>query len=400
MIKDEDIICISNTTWFGEYTKSTVQLLSLLATRNRVIFVEYPFTWKDIFTTLLGKQKAPVSRMLGLKKRLKTIDTEKNSKILHLAIPPVLPVRFIKWDTLFFKVFKINSFIYRRQLIKCMKKLNIENPIVITAYNPFYGLSMIGKLNEKLNIYYCYDGPDKRKQRARIVTVDKQLSEKADAVITTSEFLNSVKKKINAESYTVKNGVDFDLFSAFAKQEVYARKRKLIGYIGSMDNRFDIDNVEFVIQNLPDADFEFTGNVRKQSIKEKLEKYPNVHFRPAIKPNEVPQLLSSYDIGIIPYKINEINKNIYPLKINEYLATGVPVVMTSFANLPEFEKYVSFAPDKETFLRKVNTEIKNDSITRIKDRVKFAQSNSWENRAEAFSNIISKFLNHENSKVT
>jgi hypothetical protein len=29
--------------------------------------------------------------------------------------------------------------------------------------------------------------------------------------------------------------------------------------------------------------------------------------------------------------MNEVNKNIYPLKINEYLAVGVPVVMTAFA---------------------------------------------------------------------
>ncbi|MGM0647333.1 MAG: glycosyltransferase [Bacteroidota bacterium] len=279
-----------------------------------------------------------------------------------------------------------------------MNRLNINNPIVISAYNPFYGLSMTGKLNEKLNVYYCYDGPDRRKQGERIVAVDEQLSKNADAVITTSDFLNAEKMKLNPESYTVKNGVDFDLFSSCKKQNIHSRTRKRIGYIGSLDNRFDIDIVEFAIQNLPDFDFEFTGNVRKKSIKDKLEKYPNVRFGQAIKPDKVPGLLSSYDVGIIPYKINEINKNIYPLKINEYLATGVPVVMTSFANLPEFEDFVSSANDKEMFLNQIIHEIESDNPTKINERVQFAKSNSWENRAEAFSNILARFLNKKTAE--
>ena len=46
MLKGKNIICISQTTWHGEFTKSTVQLLSLLAKNNNVVFIEYPFTVK------------------------------------------------------------------------------------------------------------------------------------------------------------------------------------------------------------------------------------------------------------------------------------------------------------------------------------------------------------------
>ena len=66
MLKGEDIICIANTSWFGNYAKSTVQILERLATNNRVLFVEYPYTIKDIYATLRGKQNAPVKRMLGV----------------------------------------------------------------------------------------------------------------------------------------------------------------------------------------------------------------------------------------------------------------------------------------------------------------------------------------------
>jgi hypothetical protein len=59
--------------------------------------------------------------------------------------------------------------------------------------------------------------------------------------------------------------------------------------------------------------------------------------------------LAKYDLGIIPYKMNEVNRNIYPLKINEYLAVGVPVVMTAFADLTDFKSTVKAASSREFF---------------------------------------------------
>ena len=64
MIKGKDIICISYTTWEGEYTKSTVQLLSILALHNNVVFIEYPRTVKDLILGILGQLKIPVSSSL------------------------------------------------------------------------------------------------------------------------------------------------------------------------------------------------------------------------------------------------------------------------------------------------------------------------------------------------
>jgi hypothetical protein len=74
-----------------------------------------------------------------------------------------LPVDFISNESVFKKNFSINTFIYRNQLRKTIKELKLVDPI-ITAYNPMYGLPMINKLNEYLNIYYCYDGMDTQRQ--------------------------------------------------------------------------------------------------------------------------------------------------------------------------------------------------------------------------------------------
>ena len=154
--------------------------------------------------------------------------------------------------------------------MKAMKKLNFQDPILLTAYNPFYGLAMDGKLDEKVHIYYCYDGVESGFFGKRIFEFEDTFSSKVKGIITSSEYLNAGKLKLNANSYVVKNGVDFPSFQKFAKRFVYVRKRKKVGYIGTLDPRFDIDTVEFAIQELTDFDFEFTGDMRNEAMKARL----------------------------------------------------------------------------------------------------------------------------------
>lgn len=391
MIEGKTIICISQTTWHGEFTKSTVQLLSLLAEKNTVVFVEYPFTIKDVVMSILGKQRAQVARMLGFKSRIVDEKTDNGAIVKHLVMPPVLPVDFITNETFFKKVFSINAFIYKNQLRKTIKKLKLVDPIVVTAYNPMYGLPMIGQLNEFLNIYYCYDGMDTQRHKARIYTIEQKFCKQVDGIITTSDYLNAEKIRLNPQSYVVKNGVDFKLFVPHAKKTVLSNSSlKKVGYIGTLDFRFDIDMMEYAVKELPDVIFEFTGYLLNHAIQERLSKYKNVIFFKSVKAHEVPKLLAQYDLGVIPYKMDEVNKNIYPLKINEYLAVGVPVVMSAFANLPDFKRLVQSAETKELFKSHIENELKNDTEDLIRERIEFAKQNSWEARAKEFGTVLEK----------
>jgi teichuronic acid biosynthesis glycosyltransferase TuaH len=398
MIQGQDIICISNTTWFGEYTKSTVQIMSRLARYNRILFIEYPFTYKDIFNTFLNKQNAPVKRMLGVNHYLQKVETDQKNEIFHLVPPAMLPVDFIKNDSIFKYFFKYNIKKYSRRINKVIRELNFNNTIVITAYNPVFGLPLISKLREKLNVYYCYDGIGTRRHGKRIFSIDESFSRKTDAIITTSDFLRSEKLKFNSNTFVVKNGVDFKNFSNYSKKIVHDRRVKIVGYIGSLDHRFDIDLMDKTINKLHNFEFHFTGNLRNFKIMDVLSKYKNVRFFDSIQPNNVPKLLQSYDIGIIPYLVNDINKNIYPLKINEYMAVGVPIVMTPFADLNDFNNYVSVANNAEDFTIAIVNETMSDSSQKIHQRIEFARLNSWDNKTEEFGEILKNLINYENNQ--
>ena len=194
--------------------------------------------------------------------------------------------------------------------------------------------------------------------------------------------------------------MDYKLFVPHAKSSVSnLSTQKKVGYIGTLDFRFDIDIMEHAIKELQDVLFEFTGYLLNHSIKDRLSKYKNVSFFNSVKSYEVPKLLSQYDLGIIPYKMDEVNKNIYPLKINEYLAVGVPVVMTAFADLADFKDMAKSAENKSLFKSHIENELKNDTNTLIKNRIAFAKQNSWEGRANEFSSIIEKFISKKEQSL-
>lgn len=393
MLRSENILCVSYTMWEGPYTKSVVQLMSLLAKDNKVLFVEYPFTIKDAIWGLRGKSDAPAKRILGLEKRLEVKHTDFGSDVYTWVAPPVIPTNFIKNEKLFRVINDFNVWIFRRALKKVMRSLGMSDFVNVNAYNCYFGLPLIGAMNEKANIYYCYDGMSTNRHGNRALVLDEEFSRKVDGIIVTSDFLQKEKSQWNNFVVTVKNGVDFPLFVAAAKSKPHVdRKRKKVGYIGSVDQRFDIEKVEYTIQNLPDVDFEFVGDVRNLAVQAALSRYPNVKFLPPVAPTEVPRLLADCDAGMIPYIANDINKNVYPLKLNEYLAVGVPVVLTAFASLPEFEEIADFASTNEEFLAAIQKDLASDSTEKVAARIEFARANSWENRTRQFGDAIEKVL--------
>ncbi|MCT4603065.1 MAG: glycosyltransferase [Marinifilum sp.] len=394
MSNKKNIVCISNTTWEGFYTKSTVQLVSLLAKSNKLLFVEYPFTIKDLLFTLLGKGRAPVARMLGIKSRLVKKQSTFNTEVNHLVLPPLLPFAFFKNEKLYHFFLNINTYFYARSIKRALRKLKMHDPIALNAYNAIYGNSLLGKIREKISVYYCYDGPDERRYGERAKKADYSFASKVDGVITTSDFLADSMKHLNKRMKVVKNGVDFNVFNKSAKSDVNKSEKKKVGYIGSLDHRFDIETVEYTVQQLANYEFEIVGDLMNPKIYEALAKYPNVTFLPPVKPHEVPNLLKKCDVGLIPYLCTEYTKNIYPLKINEYLSVGVPVVLTLFANLPEFNGVVNFAKNKEEFCEAIRKEINSDSIEKILSRIEYAKATSWESRAIDFEKIIDEYLAH------
>ena len=78
---------------------------------------------------------------------------------------------------------------------------------------------------------------------------------------------------------------------------------------------------------------------------------PNVRPHRADAPRRAsPRHAAHFDVGIIPFLRNEFNRLCNPIKLQEYLALGFPIVATSLPAYERFEGLVSTAETHDEFL--------------------------------------------------
>ncbi len=79
------------------------------------------------------------------------------------------------------------------------------------------------------------------------------------------------------------------------------------------------------------------------------------------------------------------------MKVNEYLALGIPVVSTGFARFNDLAGYLEIADDEKTFSAKLKEVIENNNEEKKLNRREKANTNSWEQKSAEFENILMRY---------
>ena len=382
----DSIVCISQTSWKGDFQKAVVQLMTELSARHRVLFVDYLYTIKDVVT---GRKEVSTKELL-FGNPLNKIDNQGGEDLYVWSPPIILPINWMD-NSAHDRVLQWNINRLVGQLRTVLKKLGMHRPLVINAYTPVIGLPMLGKLNECATLYYCFDeisvaGEWMSKHGTRY---EEAYIRRVDAVVTTSETLRQDKSTLQPQTFCVKNGANFDLFNQarlLAQQQ--PPEKPVVGYLGSADNRVNIDIMDYCARTMPDIDFQFIGEVHEPLLIQRLGHYPNVTFIPPHQPVDLPPLLARLSVGIIPFVCNRHTYTIYPLKINEYLAAGLSVVSTPFSILDDFDGVIELAETPEQFAQAIRHALADTNPLRVQQRVAMAQRNAWPERAREFEGVI------------
>jgi glycosyltransferase involved in cell wall biosynthesis len=64
-----------------------------------------------------------------------------------------------------------------------------------------------------------------------------------------------------------------------------------------------------------------------------LPRLPNIHWLGGKSYKELPRYLAGWDVGLMPFALNESTRFISPTKTPEFLAAGVPVVCTAIPDV-------------------------------------------------------------------
>lgn len=386
------LLVVGFPSWNDEYVKSTLLLCTELARNHRLLYVEYPYTWKDVAMGALGKSKRPVRRIMGWESRIRELETDHGHKLHVLTLPPMLPINWLNHRRFFTRMAQSNALKARKAILKALAQLEIREFIMVNAFNPFLGNFLHATLGEKRSFYYCYDEIGHARWAGKYgKLLEEELLAKVDGLICSSQPLLDGRSTIQPNAEVVKNGVYFETFyPAVGLRKQRPAATPTFGYWGAIDDRLDFNLLDLCLASWPESQVLMVGKIHPSVKDHPLLKHPSV-ICPGPQPvDRLPSFAAKMDVGLIPFVKNGFTRGIYPMKINEYLASGLPVVSTDFGDLSDFEGVVGIAKDEAGFLHSLTEALEMTSEEDLNRRLDVAASNSWQQRGEAFSEILTR----------
>jgi len=402
--KNIDFIIFALPRWDAVYSSGTYSTAKELSKNNRVFYIDHPFTFKDYKTGKDTKdieiRKDALTKNINIFRKVEGL----NNNFTAVTPPLMYPVNFLPEGIFYDFFYKLNDRKLYGVIRRIISEFNVKNFVFVNSYDPFYTNSFPADFKPLLSIYKTSDDISQADYTAKHgVRLENELCKKADFVLATSRELTRKKIPVNPDTVFFPNAANVELFSKalfgnFEKPpELTPINTKIIGYSGALSTRLDYSLFKKIAQFHKDKTLVMMGNKNNPDYKYVgIEELPNVVFTGSKKLEELPAYLKYFDCAIIPFEKSVLTKSIYPLKLNEYLAAGCPVVSTDFAELPEFENVISIAKNDDEFLNLIDFEINNDSMDKKMFRNKIASGNSWSARVEQLWEIVKKYLSRKN----
>lgn len=166
--------------------------------------------------------------------------------------------------------------------------------------------------------------------KKRFLDAERAIVDRADLVFASSVFLaEHLASAFGRDDVrVVENGVDLELFAdgrAGAELEHLGRPR--LGFVGGLKPRkIDFELLEALALRRPDWQLVLIGPREANAALGSLLGRSNVTHVDAVPVERVPGLLRQLDVGLLPYGAIPYNRGVFPLKLWEYAAAGLPSV--------------------------------------------------------------------------
>lgn len=396
-MKNRDIIIIGLQPWYTDIGSNCKNIALEFAKQNRVLYVNIPLNR----STLFKKDAHP-----HLGKHIEIINKKKRNLIaLQSKLWNYYPLQVhesINWipSTALFNFFnKINNNRFAEDILMAAESLGFKDFILFNDNDIFRGHYLKEFLKPSIYIYYCRDflqGVDYFKKHGKVL--EPVHIAKADMALANSVYLYNFLKNYNQNSYYVGQGCDLSLFDGYRDYQVpldiHSIRGPLIGYVGTLTAmRLNMGVIETIAKARPSWNIVLAGPEDKAFRNSPLHNLKNVHFTGKKELQELPAYINAFDVCINPQENNPLTAGNYPLKIDEYLAMGKPVVATKTEAMKMFEAFTYLAETPADYIDLIETALKENSPEVSLKRMDFARSHTWENSVDEIYKAINHFEN-------
>ena len=383
MTHRHDIICLSSIDWDFIWQGHQEIMSRLAADGHRVLFIENT-----------GVRQLRVGDVGRVRDRLRnwwrgTKGFRQHGPNLFIHSPLVVPLpysRLARW---------INRWLMTRSLSRWMRAAGFSRPIVWTFLPTPLALDVIEQLDPLVTIYHCVDEFSASSADARrIVRTEEHLFRVADLVFVTSEKLRARAGRYSQRVHLFPSGVNLDAFpgqtTPAGPADLADLPRPVVGYVGGLHQWVDQALIDAAAARLPNASFVMVGP--EQVDVSMLKQRPNVHVLGRRPHTELAGYIGQFDVTLVPYRIADYTENVYPAKMNEYLAMGKPVIATDLAEVRRFNQQhgnvVRIARDADDMVAAIRELSATAPPEVVAARRAVAESNGWHRRISAMTSLI------------
>lgn len=373
--------------WDSKYNSTSLTISKMLSEGRKVFYVEHPFSIVDRF------RSGNIDQILKRKGARFDVPFEGHENFIVIHPPSTLPINALPYGN----VYRILKRLYIRQLWKridhFLKLFGVKEFGYINSFDPVY-FDFKSKYKCVFKIYHTVDLMEGEPYIAKHgVKAEFEAAKKADAVVTTSIPLAERLRNYNDNTLCIANAADFEHFSTqrTIPEEYRDRTKKRIVYTGNIGLRIDYKLIESIALSLPDTEIVLVGPKDPNYFAGgSLEKLLNVHFLGPKSFDALPAYIQHADVLLIPFLKNKLTHHIYPLKLNEYLASGKPILTTRFTDLQGFEDVLSISDDILEGIQHINKLLVEDNEVSRARRIQRAAENTWQHRMFEWEKLISK----------
>jgi glycosyltransferase involved in cell wall biosynthesis len=365
--------------WFAENRTSSHHIAKRLSERHPLLYVESPgmrppkATPRD-FKKLWKK----LANAVSLPRRI-------HAQMWHMTMPQI-PFRQLPLAS------ALNRWAGRWMVKRALRRLGFKRPVLwFVVPHP---APLAGHLDECFLVYYCIDNyaalPDV--DGREIARMDEVLARKADQVFVSSPALLDPKRKLNPRTVYSPHGVDVELFEQAmdpalpVAEDAKSLRHPIIGFFGVMEAWVDLQLIAYLARSRPEWTFLLIGWVAVDVTE--LRSLPNIVFPGTQRYESLPQWAKAFDVAIIPFHQNELVRNVNPLKLREYLATGKPVVSVWMPEVERFADHVGIARTHDVFLQKIEEALSTDSEEKRRARRMAVAGMTWDARVNEVLGIV------------
>ena len=286
----------------------------------------------------------------------------------------------------------INRHVLRATIRLLRRKLDIER-FHLWTFLPSTA-DYVGTLGEDLSVYYCVDewSMFSYLDRDQTVAAEARLLARVDATFAINDRLAELKRERCSATFVSPHGVDHAAFaralepSTIVPADLAAIPGPRIGFYGTLRDWVDYKLIADVARARPSWQFCLIGQVLTDVST--ISTLPNIHLLGQKPHDALPAYCKGFDVGIIPYNVDERMQFVNPLKMREYLSAGLAVVSTAVPEVTRYASLVQIASTPAEWITAIERALATNSLESRAARTAAMTTETWSARVAQVAKTI------------